>query len=376
MKKEKGGLMAAILDDTLQIEEIVVEGYEKIVKVKDAKSGLLAIISIHDSSLGPTLGGTRIYPYATFEDALTDVKRLSKAMTYKSAVTECGTGGAKSVIIADPKKDKTEELLLSYGRAVNSLNGAYICAEDVGCNEHDLTIVSRATKYVTGLPHEKSSGNPAPFTAWGVYRGVQAVLKKVFGNESVKDRTVAIQGLGNVGKHLAEYLFWNGAKLIVTDVDKEKALKIAKQYGAKYCAPDEIWKVECDVFAPCALGGILNAQTIPQLKCKAVAGAANNQLLTDKDGEDLAKRGILYAPDYVINAGGLINVAEELNKEGYSPISARVRIDKLYEQLLTIFDIAEQNGYSTSKAANSLGDYRLKYKIGKRKEAPCFHHAE
>lgn len=368
--------MTLVLEDTLVIEDIQVEGYERVIKVKDEKAGLLGIISIHDTTLGPTLGGTRIYPYASFDDALTDVLRLSKGMTFKSAASECSLGGAKSVIILDPAKGKTEEMLLAFGKAVDSLGGLYTCAEDVGCNINDVTTISKATKYVTGLNHEKSSGNPSYFTAWGVYRGIQAALKKVFGSESVKDRTIAIQGVGSVGAILADTLFWHGAKLILTDVDAQRAKNLAKKYSATYCPPEEIWKVECDVFSPCALGGVLNAATIPQLKCKIVAGAANNQLLTEKDGEDLLKRGILYAPDYVINAGGLINVADEITPEGYSSEKARSKTDKLFDQLTTIFDIAEQNACSTNQAANSLVEYRLKYKIGKRVEMPCYHHAQ
>jgi len=368
--------MSLVLEDTLEIEEIFVAGYEKVIKAKDEKAGLLAIICIHDTTLGPTLGGTRIYPYATFDDALTDVKRLSKGMTYKSAIAECALGGAKSVIILDPTKGKTEQMLLSFGRAVDRLQGLYTCAEDVGCSTEDVAIISKATKYVTGLNTDKSSGNPSYFTAWGVYRGIQAACRKVYGSESVKDKTVAIQGTGSVGKILADLLFWNGAKLILSDVAVERAQKIAKQYNATFCPPEEIFKVDCDIFAPCALGGILNASTIPQLKCKIVAGAANNQLLTERDGDELMKRGILYAPDYVINAGGLINVSEEITLEGYNPEHSRNKTDKLFDQLITIFDIAEQNGYSTNQAANSLVEYRLKYKIGKRKDQPFYHHAQ
>ena len=368
--------MSLSLQDTLVVEEIFVEGYEKIVKVKDDAAGLLAIISIHSTTFGPALGGTRIYPYANFNDALADVLRLSKAMTYKSAVAECGVGGGKSVIIVDPIKGKTEQMLLSFGKAVESLQGMYTCAEDVGCGMDDVATISRSTKYVTGLNHEKSSGNPSYYTAWGVYRGIQAALKKVYGSESVKDRKIAIQGIGSVGSILADILFWNGAKLILSDVSSDRVQKLVKQYGASYSAPDEIHKADCDVFSPCALGGVLNVRTIPQLQCKIVAGAANNQLLTERDGEDLMKRGILYAPDYVINAGGLINVSDELLVEGYNPEVARSKTDKLYDQLLTIFDIADQNGYSTSHAANSLAEYRLKYKIGKRKDKPCYHHAQ
>jgi leucine dehydrogenase len=366
--------MSLVLEDTLKLEEIFVEGYEKVIKATDEKTGLNSIISIHDTTLGPTIGGTRIYPYGSFDDALTDVLRLSKGMTYKAAASDCGLGGAKSVIILDPKKGKTEEMLVSFGRAVDKLNGLYTCAEDVGCNVNDVNVISRATRYVTGLPHEKSSGNPSYFTAWGVYRGIQAGLNKIFGSPSVKDKKIAIQGVGSVGGILADILFWNGAKLFVTDLSEDRAKEIAKKYSATYCSPDEIWKVECDVFSPCALGGVLNSSTIPVLKSKIVAGAANNQLLTEKDGEELMKKGVLYAPDYVTNAGGLINVADEVSLEGYNPENARNKVDRLYDQLTTIFEIADQNSCSTNQAANSLVEYRLKYKIGKRTDQLHYHH--
>ena len=358
--------MTVLIEESLEIQEIPVEGYERVLRIEDPKSKLKAIISIHNTTLGPALGGTRIYPYADFDAALNDVKRLSQGMTYKSAVAECGWGGGKSVIIADPKKDKTEELLLAFGNAVDRLGGAYICAEDVGCTTEDVSVISKATKYVVGLTHEKSSGNPSYFTAWGVFRGIQAGLKKVFGSESVKDKTVAIQGLGSVGAVLADLLFWHGARLILTDVRMDVAKRLAKQYGASVCSPEEILSVPCDVLSPCALGGILNPQSLPALKCKVVAGAANNQLLSDKEGDELMRKGILYAPDFVINAGGLINVTEELTAEGYHPQVSRNKVDKLYEQLLTIFEIAEQNHCSTNQAAKCLADYRLKYKIGRR----------
>ncbi|MBY0530274.1 MAG: leucine dehydrogenase [Rhabdochlamydiaceae bacterium] len=367
--------MTQTLEDTLVLEEIFVPGYEKVIWAKNPQVGLSAIISIHNSALGPSLGGTRIYPYATFEDALNDVKRLSRGMTYKSALSESGWGGGKSVIIADPKKNKTEDLLLAFGQAVDQLKGEYICAEDVGCTPADMMVITQATPYVVGLPHAKSSGNPSPFTAWGTYRGIQSILKKVYGSESVEGRTIAIQGLGSVGQALAEFLFWNGAKLVVTDIDEERRNRIGKQLDAQVVAPEEILKVSCDVLAPCALGGIINEQTIPELRCIGIGGCANNQLLNDRDADALMARGILYAPDFVINAGGLINVTQELDPLGYSSSSSRNKIHQLFDQLMVIYDIAEQNRCSTHQAAISLGDYRLKYKIGKRRQPPCFHHA-
>jgi leucine dehydrogenase len=368
--------MTLVLDHALELEEIFVPGYEKVIKVSNKEVGLSAIICIHTSSMGPALGGTRIYPYATFEAALSDVMRLSKGMTYKSAISECGWGGGKSVIIADPKKNKTKEMLLAFGHAIDRLQGEYICAEDVGCTPADVSVISQATPYVVGLPHQKSSGNPSPFTAWGTYRGIQSVLKKLYDLDSPANRTIAIQGLGSVGWELARLLFWAGAHLIVSDIDADKCRDMANLTGAQITAPGEIIQVECDVLAPCALGGVINEQTVPHLKCKAIAGCANNQLLKDSDADELFAKGILYAPDFVINAGGLINVTQELNLEGYDPVAARDKTHRLYDQLMVIYDIAEHNGFSTQRAALSLADYRLKYRIGKRVEPPCFHHSK
>jgi leucine dehydrogenase len=366
--------MPLIEQENLVLEKIDIPGYERVIKVTDDKAGLKAIICIHDTTLGPALGGTRIYPYLTFEAALNDVMRLAKGMTYKSALAGTGWGGGKAVLIADPKKNKTEEMLLSFAQAVHSLQGEYITAEDLGCTTEDMGIVSRVTPYVVGLSHEKSSGDPGPFTAWGTLRGIQSVLKKIYGSETIQGRTIAIQGLGSVGGRLADHLFWAGAKLILSDIDRGKTETLAKAYGAKTCPPEEILKVECDVLSPCALGGILGPQTIASLRCRAIAGSANNQLLRDGDAEELMKKGILYAPDFVINAGGLINVTCELEPQGYQSVLSREKIHNLYDQLLLIYDIAEQNKISTHAAAVAFANYRLKYKIGKRQIAPCFHH--
>ncbi len=367
--------MILAVEETLTLEEIAVSGYEKVVKATDSKSGLQALICLHNTTLGPALGGTRIYPYLSFEAALNDVMRLSKGMTYKSALANTGLGGGKSVIIADPKKDKTKELLFSFGQAVHLLRGAYICAEDSGSTTEDMMLIRQATPYVVGLPHEKSSGDPGIFTTWGTYRGIQSVVKKIDGSDQLQNYTVAIQGLGSVGARLAELLFWAGAKLIVSDIDREKTLSIAKRFGARVCAPEEILSVECDVLAPCAMGGVIHPATISRMRCRAIAGCANNQLLKDSDADELMKRGILYAPDFVINAGGLINVTEELSVEGYNPIHAHEKVHNLYPQLMTIYDIAEQNRFSTHKAAVALGDYRLKYQLGRRETPIRLHHA-
>ena len=368
--------MTLVLDQALELEEIFVPGYEKVIQVTNKEAGLKAIICIHNTTMGPALGGIRIYPYATFEAALNDVLRLAKGMTYKSAVSESGWGGGKSVIIADPKKTKTKLMLHAFAQAVDRLQGEYICAEDAGCTPDDVLEISKATTYVVGLPHEKSSGNPSPFTAWGTYRGIQSVLKKITGLDSVENRTIAIQGLGSVGYELAKILFWNGARLIVSDIDSAKCRSIAELTGAKIVPTVDILSEECDVLAPCAMGGAINEETIPNLNCKAIAGCANNQLFKDTDADELSAKGILYAPDFVINAGGLINVTHELTVEGYNPHKARNKVHQLYDQLMIIYEIAEQNRISTHRAALSLADYRLKYRIGKRVEPPCFHHAK
>jgi leucine dehydrogenase len=366
--------MTLVLEQVLELEEIFVPGYEKVIKVTNNEVGLKAIICIHDTTMGPALGGIRIYPYPTFEAALNDVLRLSKGMTYKSAISECGWGGGKSVIIADPKKTKTKEILYAFGQAVDRLQGEYICAEDAGCTPDDILEISKATPFVVGLP--QSSGNPSPFTAWGTYRGIQSVLKKITDSDSLENRTIAIQGLGSVGYELAKLLFWNGARLIVSDIEAAKCQNIAQLTGAEIVSTADILNVECDVFAPCAMGAVINEQTILQFNCKAIAGCANNQLLKDSDADELAAKGILYAPDFVINAGGLINVTQELEASGYNPVLVRNKVHRLYDQLMVIYDIAEQNRFSTQRAALSLADYRLKYRIGKRIEPACFHHAK
>ncbi len=359
---------------SLELERLPIKGYEEVIKVSEKKSGLTAIIAIHATTLGPALGGVRIQPYGSFNDALEDVLRLSKGMTYKASLAEVGYGGGKSVIIADPKKDKTPELFLAFGSAVDRLGGSYICAEDVGCTVEDCKMIRRATKYVVGLPHANSSGDPAPFTAWGVFRGIQSVSKKLFGRDCLEGKTVAVQGIGSVGSHLLSYLFWAGADLVISDIDMAKAQKIALRYGARVLPPEEILQAECDILSPCALGGVLNDQTIPRLRCKGIAGAANNQLLRDHHAMILKERGILYAPDFVINAGGLLNVAAELEALGYEPGFSRTKTHRIYDSLLAIYEIAEKNKDSTHATALALGDYRIKYGIGKRTVPPTFHH--
>ncbi len=358
----------------LVLEDLNIEGYEKVVSITEKSTNLKAIISVHSTTLGPAMGGTRIYPYTKFEDALFDVLRLSKGMTYKCAIAESGLGGGKSVIIADSSKDKTPELLTAFGVAVDRLMGSYICAEDVGCSSDDAVNIRKGTKHVVGLNSENSSGNPSPYTAWGTFRGIQAALNHTFGSDSLEGKAVAIQGLGSVGVLLAELLYWHGASLIINDIDMEKAKRVAKRFGAKTATCEEILFTECDVLAPCALGAVINKDTIPKLQCKIIAGCANNQLLDDADADTLHKKRILYAPDFVINAGGLVNVTEELEKNGYQPDVARKKVDQIYTTMIQLFTLAKENDYSPLRAAMNLAEYRLKYAVGKREDGPYFHH--
>ena len=364
--------MSNLTTSSLIVTEIPVEGYAKVLRFQNAEVGLDAIISIHDMSLGPTLGGIRIHPYATFDAALNDVLRLSKGMTYKSALAECKWGGGKSVIIADPRAENKAQLLEAYAEAINYLKGDYIGAEDVGCSPKDMAVLAKHTPYVVGLEYQGSSGNPSPFTAWGTFVGIQALLQKLYGSKELAGRSVAIQGLGSVGAKLAEFLFWHGAKLYLSDIDEEKAKALAAHYAAEYVPCADILKVPCDVLAPCAMGGIINPESIPDLRCRAIGGCANNQLLKETDGDELRRLGILYAPDFVINSGGLINVTQELEPIGYDASVSRAKVAKVYDQLLLIFDIAQQNNCSTNRAAISLAEYRIKYGIGKRLEPVQF----
>lgn len=359
---------------SVRLKEIIANGFERVIEVTDEGAGLHAFIAIHNTVLGPALGGTRIFPYANREAALADVLRLAEGMTYKSAVAYAGFGGGKSVIIADSKKDKTPKLLEAFARAVDRLKGIYICAEDIGCTPDDMVTISRITPYVCGLSEGSvhGSGCPSRYTAWGVFRGIQAVCHSIWGTNSAHGRRVAIQGLGNVGLRLAELLFWQGANLIVSDVDPAKVKRAQTQLGAKAVSPSELIGSQCDVLALCAMGGELNDQTIPWLKCAAIAGGANNQLLKSEHGDALAKRDILYAPDFVVNAGGLLNVAGEFDPQGYQPAVIRDKVNNIYDVLLHIFVMAKEQKISTEAAALKLARQNLAGGIGKRREPVNF----
>jgi leucine dehydrogenase len=350
----------------IDVKEISVAGFEKVIEAKDAEAGLHAFIALHNTSLGPALGGARIYPYPKPEDALNDVLRLAKGMTYKSAVVSLGLGGGKSVIIANPKFQKTEKLFKAFGEVINTLNGSYIVAEDLGSSTEDMIIIRKATPYVAALPTEKSSGDPSRFTSWGIFKGMQAVAMKLWKSPSLRGKTVAIQGVGHVGSQLANLLFWEGVDLILADLDSYKVHDLALKDGALEVRPENIFDMKCDIFAPCALGGIINEDTIPRLKCKAVVGSANNQLLTDEDGLRLLKRGILYAPDYIVNSGGLINAAAEFDSNGYNPKASRDKVNHIYDTLLHVFETSERDHKSTNLVADTLAEHNLKNKIGQR----------
>lgn len=356
----------------LSIKEIKVPGYERVIEGHDPARGLHCFIAVHSSALGPSLGGTRIHLYDTPEDALEDALRLAKAMTYKSAVAEDGLGGGKSVIIADPHKAKTPELLHAFAEVVDSLQGKYIAAEDVGSNMADMALIRQRTPYVAALSSDKSSGDPSRFTAWGVFRGIQAVCKKLWHTRSLRGKTIAIQGLGSVGSKLANILFWEGADLIVTDLHPRNVQQAVHDYAARAVAPENIFSTECDIFAPCALGGILNPKTIPMLRCKAIAGCANNQLLSSEQGKELLERNILYAPDYIINSGGIINAAAEFETKGYNPRFSRDKVNHIYDTLMHIFLKSEAAHLPTNVIADQIAEYNLLHLIGKRKTQITF----
>lgn len=335
------------------------EGYEQILYGYDDVSGLKAIIAIHSTALGPALGGTRFFPYESEEDALHDVLRLAKGMTYKAAAAGLDLGGGKAVIIGDPREDKSERLFRAYGRIVDSLQGRYITAEDVGTTTNDMDIVRRETRWALGSSVALGgSGDPSPVTARGLYAAARAVAQKLWGDTDLAGRRFAVQGVGKVGSAFVQLLVEHRAEVVVTDAYERAIESAVETYGVKPVDPDEIYEVDCDFFSPCALGAGLNETTIPQLGCRAIVGSANNQLATDEDADRLAARGILYAPDFVVNAGGLINVYDELN--GYSKTRAMHRVDSIFDATLKILETAEEHGINPNEAALKVADDRIR----------------
>lgn len=331
-------------------------GHEQLVVCHDKSSGYRGIIAIHDTTLGPALGGTRFWQYKTDEEAIIDALRLARGMTYKNAVAGLNLGGGKAVIIGDNRTSKREMIFRAHGRFVESLGGRYVTAEDVGTSTADMDFVHMETDYVAGLATK--SGDPSPVTARGVFRAIQASAKHRWGSESVAGKTIAVQGLGNVGYYLCKELHAHEAKLVVTDIDASRVKRVVDECGARAVELDSIYSVQADIFAPCALGGILNDDTLPKIRAEIVAGAANNQLLLpEKHGAELEKKGILYAPDFVANAGGVINVYSEL--AGWTAQRALRKADEIYDTTLGVFEIAREQGIPTYEAADRLAERRL-----------------
>ncbi|ASD63695.1 Glu/Leu/Phe/Val family dehydrogenase [Bdellovibrio bacteriovorus] len=340
--------------------------HEQVVFCNDPHVGLKAIIAIHNTSLGPALGGTRMWNYKNEDEALVDVLRLSKGMTYKAAASGLNLGGGKAVIIGDPKTQKSEGLFRAFGQFVNSLNGKYITAEDVGTSVQDMEHIYMETPWVTGIPKDfGGSGDPSPYTAHGVLMGIKASAKEKFGTDSLKGLHIAVQGLGNVGSNLVKYLVEEGAVITVADIDMNRTKNVADKFGAKAVSSDDILFTECDILAPCALGAIVNDQSITKLRTKVIAGGANNVLAEARHGDQLKELGILYAPDYVINAGGLMNVFVEL--EGYSPERAFEKTKRVYDNILKVYEIAKRDGIGTHTAADRLAEERINT-IGRLKQ--------
>ena len=349
------------------IESMQAGGHEQVVHFNDQHTGLRAIVAIHNTWLGPALGGTRMWAYANEQEALIDVLRLSRGMTYKAAITGLNLGGGKAVIIGDSKIKKTEAMMRRFGKFVNGLAGRYITAEDVGVGTKDMEYIAKETKYVTGLPEFLGGGgDPSPVTAYGVYLGIKASAKEVFGNDSLIGKKVLVQGIGKVGQHLVDHLNEEGAIIYINDINLDNIRGVTKKYPhINVAEAHTMFDLDIDIYAPCALGATLNTENIERLRCSIVAGAANNQLEDEDAHGDLVKeKGILYAPDFLINAGGLINVSIEL--EGYNRERAMSQTENIYKAALNVFQIAKNENITTINAAKRLAERRLE-EIGRIK---------
>ena len=355
-------------------EHLDTYGHEQVVFCHNKDAGLKAIIAIHNTVLGPALGGTRMWPYKSEQEALNDVLRLSRGMTYKNAVAGLNIGGGKAVIIGDPATDKSEALFRAFGQFVESLGGRYITAEDVGIDVNDMEFVSRETEYVTGVHQvHGGSGDPSPFTAYGTLQGLLATLNRKFGDEEVGKYSYAVQGLGHVGMEYVKLLKERGAKLFVTDLNPALVEHAVEEYGAEAVKPDEIYDLPVDVFSPCALEYAINEQTLPRLKAKVICGTANNQM-SHVTGVEAAKRGILYAPDYAVNAGGVMNVSLEI--DGYNRERAMRMMRTIYHTVGRIFDLADKENIAPQYAADRIAEARMtaigKLKLPLGRTAPRF----
>ena len=359
----------AMISDVINVNEIKkvdpvfgqlsFDNHEQVVFCHDKDTGLKAIIGIHNTVLGPALGGTRMWNYANEWEALNDVLRLSRGMTFKAAITGLNLGGGKAVIIGDAKTQKTPELMKKFGEFVHSLSGKYITAEDVGMETADMDLVREVTPYVTGISEDKGgAGNPSPITAYGVYMGMKAAAKFKFGSDILEDKVVYVQGIGHVGESLVEHLTNEGAKVVIADINQERLNEVSKKYGASIYTGNDIYSENMDIYAPCALGATVNDETIYKLKAKVIAGAANNQLATEAiHGAVLQERGIVDAPDFLINAGGIINVYAEL--EGYDKHEIMRKTENIYNTTIEILESAAKNGITTNQAAVNIAKSRI-----------------
>ncbi len=339
-------------------ETLATSGHEQVVFCNNPEIGLKAIIAIHNTVLGPALGGVRMRHYADEADAVRDVLRLSRTMTYKNALAGLNVGGGKAVIIGDPRTDKSEALFRAFGRYVDALGGRYITAEDVGTDVNDMELVYLETEYVTGVHQvHGGSGDPAPFTAYGTLQALMACLQRKLGHEEVSRTSIAVQGLGHIGMELVKLLRERGAKLYVTDLDPAKVQRAVAEYGVEAVSADEIYDVSADVFAPCAMEGAIGMETLDRLKAKIICGSANNQLASHAVGDELHRRGVLFAPDYAVNAGGVMNVSLEI--DGYNRERAMRLIRSIYHNVSRIFDLSEREGISPQYAADRIAEARL-----------------
>lgn len=334
-------------------------GHQKVVFCSDADTGLKAIIAIHDTTLGPALGGTRMWAYKTEAEALADVLRLSRAMTYKASITGLNLGGGKAVIIGDSRADKSEALMRRYGRFIKNLNGSFITAEELGTSPKDMEYIRMETQHVCGVSELLGgSGDPSPVTAKGVYMGIKACVKEYFGSDSLAGRSVAVQGIGQVGENLVHLLREENAKVYVSDIDEDRLMKVAKKYGAEAVATHSIFDLDIDIYAPCAFGATVNSETIEKMNCAIIAGSANNQLLDENEhGQQLLDKGILYAPDYLINAGGLINCYSEI--AGYSKKRTMQLAENIYEATRMVLRKSKAENIPTNEAANKIAEKRI-----------------
>jgi len=333
--------------------------HEQIVVCQDRASGLRAIIAVHDTTLGPGLGGIRMWTYQSDEAALTDVLRLPEGMTYKNALAGLDLGGGKTVVLGNPRTDKTPEKFQALGRFIDRLGGAYLAAEDVGTTTEDAEQVATQTRYITGLPVERGgSGDPSPMTAWGVFRGIRAALVEAGLGGGYGGVRVAVQGAGHVGADVARHLLDAGAEVTVADIHDDRVAPLAEA-GAAVVPADEIHTVECEVYCPCALGAVIRPETIGRLRCRVVAGAANNQLADASMGDELKRRGIVYAPDFAINAGGVINIGDELIGDGYDADRARRSVERIEQTLAEVFERARRDGVAPARAAEQMARERI-----------------